>query len=201
MNVPEVGIVFNSRLFRGCRATKLDAWSMNAFGSPSSPPLAELGLGVQLAPHVLPPRAPRDFDDRLEPRVLCVRTFPGLDPKLLLGALSAGVKGIMFEAFGAGNLPRLGRSLIPVIEAARAIDVPVVIVSQCPRGAVDLTAYEGGAAALGAGAIGAGDMTSEAALTKLMVALGRTLDEPSEGGRVRAAREAFATAWAGEITL
>jgi L-asparaginase len=200
MSIPEVGIVFNSRLFRGCRATKMDAWSMNAFGSPSSPPLAELGLGVQLAPHILPPREPRPFDDRLEPRVLCVRTFPGLDPKLLLGALSAGVKAIMFEAFGAGNLPHLGRSLIGVIEAARAIDVPVVIVSQCPRGAVDLTAYEGGSAALAAGAIGAGDMTSEAALTKLMIALGRA-GESSEGGRVRAAREAFSSAWAGEITL
>ncbi len=54
MCVPEVGVVFSSRLFRGCRATKLDAWSMDAFGSPSCPPLAELGLGVQLAPHVLP---------------------------------------------------------------------------------------------------------------------------------------------------
>ncbi len=201
MKVPEVGIVFSSRLFRGCRATKLDAWSMNAFGSPSAPPLAELGLGVQLAPHVLAPRMPLPFDPRIDPRVLCVRTFPGLDPKLLLGALSAGVKGMVFEAFGAGNVPRLGRSLIHVIESARAIDVPVVIVSQCPRGAVDLDAYEGGAAAKAAGAISGGDMTSEAALTKLMVALGRASTDTADGGCVRSARDAFSTAWAGEITL
>src|SRR5262249_49209525 len=41
--VPEVGIAFNARLLRGCRATKLDAWGLSAFGSPSCPPLAELG--------------------------------------------------------------------------------------------------------------------------------------------------------------
>lgn len=195
MRIPEVAVAFNSRLYRGCRATKLDAWGMNAFGSPSSPPLAELGLGVQVASHVLPPRSKIAFDPRIEPRVLAVRVFPGLDPKLLHGALAAGVRGLVVEGFGAGNLPRIERSLIPVVEAARAFDVPVVIVSQCPRGAVDLGAYEGGAAAQKAGAIGASDMTAEAALTKLMVTLGRFPD-----GRVAAARDAFQQSWVGEMT-
>lgn len=193
MRIPEVGIAFHSKLLRGCRATKLDAWGMSAFGSPSCPPLAELGLGVQLGPHVLPPRPPQPFDPRIEARVLAVRTFPGLDPKLLQGALAAGVRGMLIEAFGAGNVPRLENSLIPVIEGARQLDVPVVIVSQSARGAVDLARYQGGSAAAAAGAIGAGDMTPEAALAKLMVTLGRA------EGRVRAAREAFASAWVGEM--
>lgn len=193
--IPEVGIAFDSKLLRGCRATKVDAWGMSAFGSPACPPLAELGLGVHLGSHVLAPRARRDFDPRLEPRVLAVRTFPGLDPKLLHGAIASGVRGIVIEAFGAGNVPLRENSLIPVIESARALDVPVVIVSQCTRGSVDLSRYEGGAAAARAGAIGAGEMTAEAALTKLMVALGRAGDQ----GRVCAAREAFSTAWAGEM--
>jgi L-asparaginase len=117
MRIPEVAVAFNSRLFRGCRVTKLDAWGMNAFGSPSCPPLAELGLGVQVGAHVLAPRPKAPFDPRLEARVLAVRVFPGLDPKLLQGALTAGVRGMVVEAFGAGNVPRLERSLIPAIEA------------------------------------------------------------------------------------
>jgi L-asparaginase len=193
--IAEVGIAFDSELLRGCRATKLDAWGMKAFGSPSCPPLAELGLGVHLAPHVLSPRPPVLYDPRLEPNVIAVRTFPGLDPRLLQGALAAGVRGLLIEAFGAGNVPRVENSIVPVIESARAMDVPVVIVSQSPRGAVDLTRYQGGVAAARAGAIGAGDMTSEAALTKLMIALGRA----DGSGRVRAAREAFASSWAGEM--
>jgi hypothetical protein len=70
--------------------------------------------------------------------------------------------------------PRLERWLIPVVEAARAIDVPVVIASQCLRGAVDLTAYEGGAAVAAAGAISAA-YDGRATLTKLMVVLGQAL--------------------------
>lgn len=195
MRIPEVSVAFSSRLYRGCRVTKLDAWGLDAFGSPSCPPLVELGLGVHVAPHVLPRRPAAPFDPRIEPRVLSVRVFPGLDPRLLQGALAAGVRGLVIEAFGAGNVPHLERSLIPVVEAARTLDVPVVVVSQCPRGAVDLSAYEGGAAARNAGAIAALDMTAEAALTKLMVTLGRATE-----GRVAAAREAFSHSWVGEMT-
>ena len=198
LRIPEVGIAFGSRFLRGCRSSKLDAWSMSAFGSPSCAPLAELGISVRLAPHILPSRPPEPFDPRIEPRVLGVRIYPGLDPMLLHGALATDVRGVVLEGFGAGNVPHLAGSLIPVIEAARARDVPVVIVSQTPRGAVDLTAYEGGAAAGRAGAIGAGDMNSEAALTKLRITIGRA--EGGEGGRIRAVREAFAVARAGEMS-
>ncbi len=193
MPVPEVGIAFGSRLLRGCRATKLDAWGMNAFGTPSCAPLAELGVTVEIAAHVLPARALVPFDRRIEPRVLAARVFPGLDPRLLAGALRTGVRGVVLEAFGAGNVPHLENSLVPVIEEATERDIPVVIASQCARGAVDLSRYQGGSAASRAGAIGAGTMTSEAALAKLMVALGR-----ATGERVSAARDAFSAPWAGE---
>jgi L-asparaginase len=108
---------------------------------------------------------------------------------------------MVIEAFGVGNVPVLQNSLIPVIESARSLDVPVVIVSQSARGAVDLARYGGGVAAARAGAIGAGDMTCEAALAKLMIALGRAEREDggTETGRVRAAREAFSVARVGEM--
>lgn len=199
MGIPEVGIAFHSELLRGCRATKLDAWSMKAFGSPACAPLAVLGLGANIAGHVLPARAHTDLDERIETRVLAVRAFPGLDPRFLQCALSTGLYGIVIEAFGAGNVPRLENSLIPVIERAREMDVPVVLVSQSPRGAVDLRRYQGGVAAANAGAIGAGDMTSEAAVAKLMISLGRSTG--TNARRVDSVRDAFETSWAGEISL
>jgi L-asparaginase len=194
----EVGICFGGKLLRGCRATKLDAWGMSAFGSPACPPLAELGIDIEVAKHVLGARAAAPFDPRIEPRVLSVRAFPGLDPRLLQGAIAAGVRGLVIEAFGSGNVPHIENSLVPVIESARALDVPVVIVSQSRRGRVDLSRYAGGAAAASAGGIGAGDMTVEAALTKLMITLGRA---PEDGpARIHATREAFAAATVGEMT-
>jgi L-asparaginase len=196
MPIPEVAIAFDSQLLRGCRAKKLDAWGMSAFGSPSCPPLAELGIDVEIAPHVMHPRAAAPFDPRIEPRVFLLRTFPGLDPSVLFAILAKDIRGLVIEAFGAGNVPRLENSLVPAIEAATAQSVPVVIVSQSPRGAVDLARYEGGAAAARAGAISAGDMTSEAALTKLMIEVGRAAGAPSV---VEAVRAAFGRAAVGEM--
>ncbi len=196
MPIPEVGLAFASRLLRGCRTTKSDAWGLNAFSSPSCQPLAHLGVSIELAHHILKPRSRAPFDDRLEPRVLAIRVFPGLNPSLLLGAVDKAMGGLILKAFGAGNVPTIERSLIPVIEKATAADIPVVIVSQCLQAHVDLSYYQGGASAQAAGAVGAGDMTDEAALTKLMVTLGRA----PRGDRVRLVREAFTRPSVGEMS-
>lgn len=186
--VPEVAIVMHSRALRGTRATKKDAWGFEAFDSPHVPPLVELGIDVEVASHVLPRGELAPFDDRLAPRVLAVRVFPGLDPALVRGAVRAGVHGLVVESYGTGNVPR---SLLPALEEARARKVPVVLVSQCLRGFVDLTRYEGGALAADAGAISAKDMTVEAAVAKLMIGLGRF-------GNTDALRAWFTTSIAGE---
>lgn len=186
--VPEVSVVFHSRALRGVRSTKKDAWGFDAFDSPQLAPLVELGLDVELAPHVRPPGDLEPFDDRLEPRVLAVRVFPGLDASLVRGALRAGVRGLVLESYGTGNVPR---SLLPALKEARARGVPVVVVSQCLRGFVDLGVYEGGAMAADLGAIAAKDMTVEAAVAKLMVGLGRF-------GATDALRHYFATSAVGE---
>jgi L-asparaginase len=171
--VPEVTIAFASRALRGVRAAKRDAWAFDAFDSPNCAPLVELGLGVDVAGHVLGRGELGDFDPRLDPRVLAVRVFPGIDPALVRGALKAGVKGLVLEAYGTGNIPHLGGSLVPAIREAVGEGVPVLVVSQCLRGFVDMGAYAGGSEAKAAGAISGGDMTVEAAIAKLMIGLGR----------------------------
>jgi L-asparaginase len=177
--IPEVTIAFASRALRGVRATKRDAWAFDAFDSPNCAPLVELGLGVEVASHVRAAGPLGPFDARLEPRVLAVRVFPGIDPSLVRGAVRAGVRGLVLEAYGTGNLPHLGGSLIPALQEARERGVPVLVVSQCLRGFVDMTAYAGGAQAKEAGAISGGDMTVEAAIAKLMIGLARYRD-PAE---------------------
>ena len=171
--VPEVGIAFSSKFLRGCRSTKLDAWGFDAFASPLCQPLVELGLGAIVAPHVLPARAAGAFDPRIDPNVLCVRLCPGLQPSFVSAAIDSGVHGIVLTAYGAGNVPHLENSLIPSIRKATDAQVPVVVVSQCARGATELRLYAGASAAAEAGAISGGDMTTEAALAKLMISLGR----------------------------
>ncbi|MEO8877641.1 MAG: asparaginase domain-containing protein, partial [Polyangiaceae bacterium] len=173
LDVPEVCVVFASRVLRGVRSTKRSAWALDAFDSPNAPPLVELGLDASIGTHVRRGGKLGKFDDRIDSRVLAVRIFPGIDPALVEGALRVGVKGLVLEAYGTGTLPHLSGSLIPALHAAKARGVPVMVVSQCARGFVDLERYAGGAAAAKAGAISGGDMTVEAAIAKMMIGLGR----------------------------
>jgi len=173
LDVPEVCVGFASRVLRGVRTTKRSAWALDAFDSPNAPPLVELGLDASIGGHVRRHAKLAPFDDRIDTHVLAVRIFPGIDPALIEGALRIGVRGLVLEAYGTGTLPHLSGSLIPALHAAKAQHVPVMVVSQCARGFVDLERYAGGAAAAKAGAIPGGDMTVEAAIAKMMIGLGR----------------------------
>jgi len=174
--VPEVGVFFHSKLYRGTRVRKQDIWSYEAFTSPNLAPLAELGLDIRLSRQVLPKRGPFCVDDRVDSRVLVFRIFPGIDPALLLAALDQQLHGVVLEAFGSGNLPVTNPGMLAFLAEATQRKIPVVIVSQSPRGAVDLTLYEVGSKARMAGVIPGGDMTVECATVKLMTVLGRTRD-------------------------
>jgi L-asparaginase len=176
---PEVTVCFDSKLYRGNRTLKNAVAEYDAFESPNFPLLGTLGVTATFA-RGLPPR-PLRLADALDPRVFLLKVFPGLDPGLPLVLLER-VHGLVVEAYGAGNVPvdgEGGRSLLPLFREARVRRVPVVVVSQAHRNAVDLSLYQGGAAALAEGAISGGDMTSVAAVTKLMQVLGTTRSLPA----------------------
>jgi L-asparaginase len=176
---PEVTVCFDSKLYRGNRTLKNAVGEYDAFESPNFPLLGTLGVTTTFA-RGLPPR-PLRLADALDPRVFLLKVFPGLDPFLPL-ALLERVHGLVVEAYGAGNVPvdaEGGRSLLPLFREARVRRVPVVVVSQAHRNAVDLSLYQGGAAAMAEGAISGGDMTSVAAVTKLMHVLGTTRSLPA----------------------
>ena len=169
---PEVSICFDSHLYRGNRTRKVKVAEYDAFDSPNFPLLGTLGVDATFAPG-LRQKGPFRLREKLEPRVFLLKVFPGLDPALPL-ALLPHVRGLVLEAYGAGNFPSepsLGRSLLPLFKEARKREVPVVVVSQAYRNGVDLTLYESGAAALEEGALSGGDMTPSAALVKLMQGL------------------------------
>jgi L-asparaginase len=168
----EVTICFDSHLYRGNRTRKVKVAEYDAFESPNFPVLGTLGVDATFEPG-LRPWGPFRLFERLDPRVFLLKVYPGLDPALPL-ALLPHVRGLVVEAYGAGNLPidpSLGRSLSPLFTEARERGIPVVVVSQAYRNGVDLTLYESGAAALAQGAISGGDLTPSAAVVKLMQTL------------------------------
>ena len=174
----EVTVCFDSHLYRGNRVQKVAVNEYDAFESANHPVLGVLGVDTRFSPGLRPTGRFRVLP-KLEPNVFLLRVFPGLDPKLALAILPQ-VKGLVVEAYGAGNFPvdeRLGRSLLPLFEEAHRRAVPVVVVSQAHRNGVNLSLYEAGAQARELGAISGGDMTVSAALVKLMHGLANAKGE------------------------
>ncbi|MFT3706469.1 MAG: asparaginase [Archangium sp.] len=166
----EVTVCFDSHLYRGNRVRKVSIAEYDAFDSPNHPVLGVLGVDAKFQPGFRATRGGTKLMAKVDPRVFLLRVFPGLDPSIPLSILPH-VRGLVVEAYGAGNYPSsndLGRSLTPVFERARELGVAVLVVSQAPRNGVDLSLYESGNRARGAGAISGGDMTVSAAVVKLM---------------------------------
>lgn len=171
----EVGICFNDHVYRGNRATKLSIGDFDAFGSPNLDPIAEIGLDIELntSPNkIIPP-----FENKaaFTNEIFALTVYPSLSMGILDCLDLSKLKAIIVRTFGSGNFPMKGEfNLIPFFEKCRDQGVIVAIISQADYDSVNLNKYAAGRAALKAGAISAGDMTFEAALTKLMFLLAQS---------------------------
>ncbi len=167
-------IVFNGRILAARDTIKMHTSNLDAFRSPTLGPLGNIDddlVTVFRRSLVRQTFAP----DHLEPRVELVRVYAGMDSSLLLWSLEQGMKGLVIEAMGQGNVPPM---MLPGIEAWLHAGKPVVLVSRCPEGrALDTYAYVGGGKQLhNMGVIFGEDLTGQKARVKLMLALGVTED-------------------------
>ncbi len=167
----EVFIYFDNHLYRGNRATKTSSDAFSAFDSPNFPPVATVGIDIDLDLK-LTRRSPRNpphlsvvgIGDAV---VAVVRLFPGISTPLFTGLLLGPVQGVVLECFGAGNAPSRNRALMSAISEATGRGVVVTAVCQPIRGTANLVMYETGRALMESGVVSGFDMTTEAALAKL----------------------------------
>lgn len=176
--VQEVAILFENYLWRGNRSTKHSSDNFNAFKSSNYPRLAKIGLGISYRKEVLwrtRGEAPLNIRYGLDRNVMYMDLFPGITEAAIRHQLSTpGLKGIVMKTFGAGNGPTAGWFIEAIREAVER-GIVIVNVSQCDNGMVNPTRYQTGTALNRAGVISGHDLTSEAAITKLMFLFGQGL--------------------------
>lgn len=170
-----VQIVFNGQVILGTRARKTCSKSFQAFSSVNHPDLAVLRDGTLLQYIRCECRERPVFYDTLDAKVGLLKLTPGVS-----GAVAAFLleqyDGLILEGFGVGGLPQYD-GLYEQVERAAARGRLIVMTTQVPNEGSDLKVYQvGGRLKNTLRVLEAYDMTTEAALAKLMWILGQTRD-------------------------
>lgn len=166
--VPEVCLYFNNYLFRGNRVMKVSSDEKGAFESPNYPELAESGIHIRYRKRNI-----KKFGDELKfyeikpKNVIVLKLVPGFSYRTFAKVLGPDVDAVIFEGFGAGNLPNNKSGLDEFLRVAEEYNTNILICTQCQRGTTILGEYETSSELKRAGAISCYNMTTEAIIAKL----------------------------------
>lgn len=180
--IQEVGLYFEYKLYRGNRTTKINAAYFEAFESLNYAPLAQSGVSLEVSRSLLlkPQKGKHTkFHKKMDHSVGVLKLFPGISPSFVRAVLfSEGLKAIVLETYGAGNAPTAAW-FIAILSEAIQNGLIIVNVTQCSGGSVLMGHYEASKALERIQLLNGKDISTEAALAKLMYMLGSGVSKAS----------------------
>lgn len=170
-----VYVSFHHKLIAGTRAVKMRTTSFDAFDSVNTRTCGEIdAAGIHIYKQMKVPHVPfAVLGDEIDPHVFLLKLIPGTSPQIIENIAKLGYKGLVVEAFGLGGLHYIRRNLVGALHELSAQGVTTLVTTQCMYEKADFSIYEVGRDVTGDNIFNARDMTSEAAVAKLMWVLGK----------------------------
>lgn len=172
--IQEVGIFFNSQLYRGNRTFKYNSAKFEAFRSPNYPVLVDAGVHLKYNETALLDNTGQEFQIHLnlDNSISVLKLYPGIHRNVVKAVLESDARSVIMETFGTGNTTT-DAWFLDMLRDSIESGKNIVDISQCKVGSVELGRYETSKWLKDMGVLSGFDMTFEAAVTKLMYLQGR----------------------------
>lgn len=177
-NISGVFLVFNGSIHLGSNAKKIYSTDFKGFLSINNNEAGKIENGKII--WNIKNKISNEkviFHKNICEKIFVLKIIPALKPDIINILVDMGYKGIIIEGYGAGGVPTCKeKDFIPALKSAIEKGTAIVCTTQCLYNGVHLDKYPMGVLAEKSGAISAKNMTLENTLAKLMLGLGKNMD-------------------------